>query len=154
MTEKYFVDTNVLIYAHDGVYPAHMEQAQHWMTRLWADQRAVISTQVLKEFYQVLTRKLVPAISRELARDELRDLMTWPVIETGARLFEAAWRIEDQGHCSWWDALIIAAAQHGGCTAILSEDLGSHLMPAGITLINPFASVLHEAPADYQTRGF
>ncbi len=153
MTERYFVDTNVLVYAHDGVYPAHMEQAQHWMTRLWADQAAVISTQVLKEFYNVLTRKLDPPIPQELAREEVRDLLHWPIIETDARLFEAAWRIEDEGHCSWWDALIIAAAQQAGCTAILSEDLGPHLMPAGMTLINPFTSAVHEAPARYEIRG-
>ena len=153
MTEKYFVDTNVLVYAHDGVYPAHMEQAQHWMTRLWADQNAVISTQVLKEFYNVLTRKLNPPIRGELAREEIRDLLHWQVIETDAHLFEAAWHIEENAHCSWWDALIIAAAQHAGCTAILSEGLGPHLMPAGMTLINPFESALHEAPARYEMRG-
>lgn len=153
MTERYFVDTNVLVYAHDGAYPAHMTQAQHWMTRLWAEQDAVISTQVLKEFYNVLTRKLNPSIPHEVARDEMRDLMTWQIIETDAKLFEAAWSIEDRGHCSWWDALIIAAAQHAGCTAILSEDLGPHLMPAGMTLINPFVSAVHEAPARYETRG-
>jgi len=152
MTATYFVDTNILIYAHDPVYPAHMAEAHAWMTALWRDGSGVISTQVLKEFYNVLTCKLSPPVSREPAREEVRDLMTWPVIETDVRLFETAWSIETHGHCSWWDALIIAAAQHAGCSAILSEDLGEHLMPNGIRLINPFAGTVHEPSADYGAR--
>ncbi len=152
MTEKYFVDTNILVYAHDEVYPYRMAEAQEWIARLWTNRSGVVSTQVLKEFYNVLTRKLSPPVSRELAREEARDLMTWQVIESDSHLFETAWSIESSGHCSWWDALIIAAAQHANCTAIVSEDLGEHLMPAGIQLINPFSNILHEAAAGYDVR--
>ncbi len=153
MTEKYFVDTNILIYRHDPRYPAHQSIAHEWLGRLWEEHSGVISTQVLKEFYGALTRKIAPKSDRQVSRDIVRNLYLWQVIETDSTIFEAAWRIEEHGQCSWWDSLIIAAAQHAGCTAILSEDLGPDLMPAGITLINPFANAVHEAPARYETRG-
>ena len=153
MTEKYFVDTNILIYRYDPRYPAHQSIAKEWLGRIWEENSGVISTQVIKEFYGTLTRKIAPREDRNLSRDIVRHLLFWEVVETDSAVFEAAWRIEKNGHCSWWDALIIAAAQHAGCTAILSEDMGPHLMPAGLTLINPFESAVHEAPARYETRG-
>lgn len=152
MTEKYFVDSNILAYARDPRYPSRQQVAQEWMRKLWDEKTGVLSTQVIKEFYSVVTRKFQPAVPRQLAQAEIRELMTWRLIETDQTIFETAWSIEARGHCSWWDALIIAAAKHGGCGTILSEDLASHLMPVGITYINPFADVLHESPANYEIR--
>ena len=152
MTEKYFVDSNILAYARDPRYPSRQLVARDWITKLWDQKNGVLSTQVIKEFYSVTTRKFQPAVPRHLAQAEIRELLTWRIIETDQNIFETAWTLEADSQCSWWDALIIAAAQHGGCQVLLSEDLAPHLMPAGLTLINPFNEVLHESPANYEIR--
>ncbi|MEX0448789.1 PIN domain-containing protein [Spiribacter sp. 221] len=152
MTEKYFVDTNVLIYKFDAGYPAHASIAHQWLKRLWRERTGIISTQVLKEFYGVMSRRITSEQPREQIRAVVRNLLTWPVVETDGGVLETAWTIEDKGHCSWWDAMIIAAAQHAGCSAILTEDLGEHLMPPGMRLINPFAGAIHEPSAHYEVR--
>ena len=138
MTELYFVDTNILVYSRDASEPEKNPIALEWLEFLWRTQRGRLSTQVLQEYYQVVTRKLAPGLSREAAREDVSDLTTWRPQTTDRLVLERAWTVEDRFGLSWWDSLIVAAAQRLGATHLLTEDLQAGQDFDGLSVINPF----------------
>jgi predicted nucleic acid-binding protein len=133
-----FVDTNVLVYARDDTDPAKHEKARAWMERLWTSATGRISVQVLEEYYVTVTRKLRPGLPREEARADVRDLAAWRPVRIDEGLLDAAWRVEDRYELSFWDSLIVAAAQAAGCSAVLTEDLQHDLEIDGLRIADPF----------------
>ncbi|NKI36446.1 PIN domain-containing protein [Wenzhouxiangella sp. XN79A] len=144
MTDRYFVDTNILVYSRDTRDPTKHRIARRWLAELWSSGNGRISTQVLKEYYQTVTRRLKPGMARDDARADVRDLQTWKPLELTAATFEQAWSIEDRMKISWWDALIVAAARQTGCTFLISEDLQSGQIIENLTIIDPFSTTLNE----------
>jgi predicted nucleic acid-binding protein len=144
MTGPYFVDTNILVYARDKGEADKGSRARDWLGFLWQAHQGRISVQVLQEYYQVVTRRLSPGLSREIARKDIRDLMAWQPAVANARLLENAWIAEERFQLSWWDALIVAAAQQLGCRYLLTEDLQAGQDLDRVTVLNPFAT---EVPA-------
>ena len=144
MTDRYFVDTNIFVYSRDPRDADKHRIARQWISDLWSSGNGRISTQVLKEYYQVVTRRLSPGMPVEDARADIRDLMTWKPIELTPGIFEQAWYLEDCVRVSWWDALIIAAARQGGCNYLISEDLQSGQTIQDLTILNPFTQGVHE----------
>lgn len=140
MSSSYFVDTNVLVYARDTSEPHKQPRAEAWIEYLWKMRAARISTQVLQEYYQTVTRKLKPGLTPEEARADIRDLGLWKPIQVDASILEQAWRFEDKFRFSWWDALIVAAAHRMECRFLLTEDLNAGQIVDGIEIINPFQS--------------
>jgi predicted nucleic acid-binding protein len=133
-----FVDTNVFVYARDASEPEKQPQAAVWIDHLWRTRTARLSFQVLQEYYATTTRKLRPGLPPEQARADVRDLLAWRPVPTGAEVLEAGWRVEDRFGLSCWDGLIVAAARIAGCEYLLTEDLqhGSDL--DGLRVIDPF----------------
>ena len=145
MTAPVFVDTNVLVYARDSSDPVKHRHARAWLELLWKHGLGRLSRQVLNEYYVTVTRKLDPGLSRTEARDEVALLSHW-LHEPGVpALLETAWAVEDRYGFSWWDALIVAAAQLGGCGTLLTEDLQDGLDAGGVRIVDPCR---HE-PAEY-----
>lgn len=138
MTGPVFVDTNVLVYARDQADPAKQAQAEAWLRRLWRDDVGRLSWQVLNEFYVTATQKLSPCLTREEARADVRDLLAWNPISVDGEVTRAAWRLQDAYPLSWWDALIVAAAQVSGCAYLLSEDMQAERNYGGVEVVNPF----------------
>lgn len=138
MSDKTFVDTNVLIYGHDVDAKAKHEAAKHVLQELWSERSGVLNMQVLQEFYVNVTRKIPRPISKESARLIVSSYAIW-CIETTTAEISAAFRIEDQSQIGFWDALIVASALKAGADRILSEDLNAGQMIAGIRIENPFA---------------
>jgi predicted nucleic acid-binding protein len=138
MNDKTFVDTNVLVYAHEADQGAKYEIAAGIVDALWSEGTGTVSMQVLQEFYVTVTRKIARPISKSAARFLVEDYAAWCVETTPADI-AAAFRIEDQARISFWDALILAAAQKSGATRVLSEDLNAGQKIAGIRIENPFA---------------
>ena len=138
MSVKAFVDTNILIYAHDIDAVAKHELAKQILQELWAQQTGVLSMQVLQEFYVNVTRKIASPLSRASARAIVNSYMVW-CIETTPAEISAAFRLEDEAHIGFWDALIVAAAVKAGAERILSEDLNAGQTIAGVRIENPFA---------------
>ena len=138
MTGPLFVDSNILIYSRDASEPLKQEQAMAWMAELWASRKGRLSFQVLQEFYVIVTQKLKPGLDREAARRDVRSLLSWHPVATDERVIEGAWVIQDRYKISWWDALIVSAAQVTNCRFLLSEDLpeGQHL--GNVQIVNPF----------------
>lgn len=140
MRDKTFVDTNVLIYAHDVDAKAKHEAAKEILHELWSERTGVLSTQVLQEFYVNVTRKIPRPISKESARLFVSTYMIWCLEMTTAEI-STAFRIEDESHIGFWDALIIASAIKSGAVRILSEDLNAGQMICGVRVENPFVGI-------------
>ena len=137
---KTFVDTNVLIYAHNLDAGAKREVARSVLAELWRERSGILSMQVLQEFYVNVTRKIPVPISRNLARSVVETYALWSVETTPAEI-SAAFRIEDEARISFWDAMIVACAAKGRAQRILSEDLNAGQRIAGVLIENPFAAM-------------
>lgn len=139
MNAKTFVDTNVLIYAHDLDAKAKHDRARSILGELWSERNGVLSPQVLQEFYVNVTRKIPRPLSRESARLVVNSYAVW-CIETSTTEIATAFQIEDTAKIGFWDALIVASALKSGAARIFSEDLNAGQTIAGIRIENPFAT--------------
>ena len=139
MSDKCFVDTNVLVYAHDLSAGVKHRRAQMLMEQLWESGRGVLSTQVLQELGVNLRRK----VSRPLAIDELRlliqDYSSWEVVTNTAESVIRALEIEHRYKTSFWDALILVAAESCGASTLYSEDLAIGQRYGMVQIVNPLA---------------
>ena len=138
MNDKTFVDTNVLIYAHDVDARGKHDAAKAILAGLWGERSGVVSMQVLQEFYVNATRKIAHPLPKESGRLVVSTYAIWCVETTPAEI-STAFRIEDESQIGFWDALIVASALKSGATRILSEDLNAGQMISGIRIENPFA---------------
>ncbi|MGB8425939.1 MAG: PIN domain-containing protein [Desulfobacterales bacterium] len=144
MTAKVFVDTNVLVYSRDASEPQKQEQAAAWMAHLWRTKTGRLSYQILQEYYITVTAKLQPGLDPESARQEIRALLAWRPIVLDDRVMENAWHVQDNFKVSWWDALVVSAAQLTDCRYLLTEDLQENQMFGSLRVTNPFK----EQPAE------
>jgi len=137
MSARTFVDTNVLIYAHDVDAKRKHDVAKNLLRQLWSERNGALSMQVLQEFYVNATRKIPRPISKQSARLVVNTYSSW-CVETAPAEISTAFRIEDESRIGFWDALIVAAAVKCGADRILSEDLNAGQTIAGIRIENPF----------------
>jgi predicted nucleic acid-binding protein len=149
MTAPVFVDTNVLVYAHQENEPRKQPLAAHWLELLWRDRSGRTSVHVLNEYYVTLTRKIKPALSAGDAWDHVRNLLTWNPQPTDAELMLRAHEVEQRYRLSWWDSLIVGAAQLQNCAVLLTEDLQDHAIYGSVTIRNPFSMGVSENRAAY-----
>lgn len=135
MTDVVFVDTNILIYAHDCTAGKKRERAAQALERLWDDQTGRISVQVLQEFYVTVTQKL--ATTRAAAREIIRTYTPWVHHPTSPLTILRASEIAELSQLSFWDALIVASAEQAGASRLYTEDLNAGQVIVGVTIINP-----------------
>ena len=140
MSGDVFVDTNVLVYARDAGEGAKQARAAEWLDALWNSGRGRTSVQVLQEYYAVVTRKLKPGLPAADARADVRALAAWNPVPNDLALIERAFELEDVGGLSFWDAMIVAAAQRAHCTLLLTEDLQAGREFGGLRVASPFAT--------------
>lgn len=133
-----FVDTNVLLYAQDRADADKHQAARRWVAELWQRRCGRLSGQVLNEFYVNATRKLKPPMSSGDARAEVRRFQRWQPWTADHATVETAWGIESRFVIHYWDALMVAAAQHQGCNLLLTEDLQHDFRIDGLRIVNPF----------------
>jgi predicted nucleic acid-binding protein len=138
MTAKVFVDSNILIYAHDADAGPKQKMAAAQIKALWEDQSGRISTQVLQEFYVTVTQKLGKPLGKSTAREIVRDYAQWVATPTTPQTVIRASEISEGWKLSFWDSLILAAAEEQDCSTVLTEDLNAGQTVAGIRIINPF----------------
>lgn len=135
--EAVFVDTNILVYAHDADAGQKHTIAREVVRELWGAGTGALSTQVLQEFYVTVTRKLARPLDRAAARQIVREYGRWRLQPIRAEHIIIASEIEERYQLSFWDALMIASAQQMGATRILSEDLQDGVVIAGVEIRNP-----------------
>ena len=138
VSDKIFVDTNILIYAHDVDAGIKHDIAKRLLGELWGERTGVLSMQVLQEFYVNVTRKIATPLPKEAARLVVNTYSIWCTETTPAEIAHA-FRIEDESRIGFWDALIVASAAKAGAARILSEDLNPGQLLAGLRVENPFA---------------
>jgi predicted nucleic acid-binding protein len=139
MSAKVFIDTNVLVYAHDADAGRKQEIAKSVVKRLSQQRSGVLSMQILQEFYVNVTRKIASPLSKSEARAIVEDFAHW-CVATSPTDIRQAFLIEDGAKISFWDTLIVVAAVKAGATQILSEDMSHGQTIAGIRIENPFVA--------------
>ncbi len=140
MSAVVFVDTNILIYAHDADAGVKRERSIESLRPLWDDDKGRLSVQVLQEFYVNVTRKLATPVATSTAREIVNTYGAWIREATTADTVVRATHIAEMGQLSFWDALIVASAEQAGAAHIYSEDLNAGQMIAGILIVNPLIS--------------
>ena len=137
MSDRIFVDTNILVYAHDLSSGDCHAKASAVIESLWEAGTGVISTQVLQEFYVTVTRKIKNPLKSAEAREIIRNYLAWPVQVNDPETTIRASGIEEKNSLSFWDALIVAAALRLQAKKIISEDLNHGQIIEGILIENP-----------------
>ena len=137
MPDKYFVDTNILIYAHDRSGRLKHDLARQLIERLWTSGQGVLSTQVLQELCINLRRKIARPLPVEEVRRIIQDYLTWEIVVNTPGSVLQALEIEVRYKTSFWDALVLQAAESSGATVLYSEDLAAGQKYGPIQVINP-----------------
>jgi predicted nucleic acid-binding protein len=140
MSDKSFVDTNILVYAHDLDAGNKHEVAAKLISQLWKSRNGVLSTQVLQECYVTLTKKVVRPLGKVAVRRLLQSYFSWEIAVNDLQTIMQASEIEEAHNLSFWDALIVAAASSKNAALILTEDLNHGQVIEGILIQNPFLS--------------
>jgi predicted nucleic acid-binding protein len=134
--ERFFVDTNVLLYSFDPSDRAKQELAHRWVAALWENAAGRLSWQVLNEFYFNAVRKLGSPTSG--VRSNVERLAQWEPVGFGLGLVHRAWYWTDKTGISYWDSLIVASAETADCAWLLSEDFQAGQRFDAVTVVNPF----------------
>lgn len=144
-----FVDTNVLLYSFDETDLDKQRRAREWLSLCWQRRLGRLSTQVLNEFYANARKRFASAISAGDARAEVRRYQLWKPWLIDQATIDTAWAAESRFQLNYWDALMVAAAQHQGCTVLLTEDLQHAQRIDSLLILNPFlvGPELLDAPA-------
>ena len=137
MSGKFFVDTNILVYAHDRSTGDKHLRAQALMNRLWDSGEGVLSTQVLQELCFNLRRKAARPLPVSEVRLLIRDYATWEVVTNTPSSILHALDIETRYKISFWDALIVQAAEASGASILYSEDLAKGKSYGAVRVVNP-----------------
>lgn len=137
MSDKYFVDTNILMYAHDTSAGEKHERAKALVEELWRDRTGVVSTQVLQELSVNLRKKVRRPLDGKAIREIVADYLTWQVIVNGGDSILEALDLEARYQISFWDALVIQAAQVAGAEILYSEDLSDGQQYGSVQVKNP-----------------
>lgn len=138
MAGRSFLDTNILVFLFAGDDAGKRGIAESILREGLADRSLVISTQVMQEFYSVVTRKFRRTISGERAEQALRDMMELQVVVTGPDLILAAAARTRTERLPFWDSLILETALHAGCSRILTEDFQTGREYGSLRIVNPF----------------
>lgn len=137
MTQKAFVDTNILIYAHDRSAGVKRDRARQLLTQLWESGNGVLSTQGLQELCINLRKRASPPVPVDEVRHLIRDYLSWEIVITDPESVLGALEIEMKYKISFWDALILQAAENAGATVLYSEDLSPQQKYGDIRVVNP-----------------
>ena len=140
MADKYFVDTNILIYAHDRSTGIKHERARQLVEGLWTSGQGVLSTQVLQELCVNLRRKAARPPSADELRRLIYDYMSWEIVVNAPEAVIQAMEIEARYKTSFWDALILQAAEQSGAAVLYSEDLAAKQSYGTVRVVNPLVA--------------
>ena len=133
-----FVDTNVILYTFDPRYPDKQARARDWLRVCWLRRCGRVNSQVMHEFYANARGRFSKAVSVEEARAEVRRYQQWKPWQVDHATVETAWALESRYRISYWDGLMVASAQHMGCSWLLTEDLQHGQTMEPLRILNPF----------------
>ncbi len=135
--ETLFVDTNILIYAHDRDAGERHQTARALLEKLWTELKPPsVSVQVLQEFYVNLMKKSVPEKEASAA---VHDYLNWHIVDNDRNLLTSGIEEQLRYKISFWDGLILAAARRAGATVLWTEDFNTGQDYDGILAVNPLS---------------
>ncbi|HEV2520954.1 MAG TPA: PIN domain-containing protein [Candidatus Acidoferrales bacterium] len=137
MNGKSFVDTNILVYAQDLTAGIKRERARALIEKLWDEGTGVLSTQVLQELCVNLRHKVARPMSSLETRTLIEDYLSWEIVVNTPNSVIEALEIEARHQISFWDALIVHAAEKSGAAILYSEDLSDGQIYGSVRVINP-----------------
>jgi len=137
MSDRYFVDTNILMYAHDTAAGEKHRRAKALVEQLWETRAGVVSTQVLQELAVNLRRKTKKPLDAKVTREVVSDYLAWQVVVNGSDSILEALDLEARYQISFWHALVIQAAQAAGAEILYSEDLSDGQRYGMVRVKNP-----------------
>lgn len=135
-----FVDTNVLVYAHDNSAGAKQFAARALLARLWRERVGAVSLQVLQEFAVNVTAKIPKPLPVSEASAVIAALSEWRVHRPFPADIVAALELKARAQVSFWDAMVLHSASQLGCRVFWTEDLSSGQRVGDVEVRNPFAS--------------
>ena len=138
---RQFVDTNILVYAHDTTAGEKRERSRIILEELWESGDGCVSVQVLQEFFVNITRKVPNRLDIETATSILEALSVWRVHEPGISDVLEAITVHRRTGISFWDAMIVRSASSMGCGVMWSEDLNAGQSYEGVEVRTPFATL-------------
>jgi predicted nucleic acid-binding protein len=138
MSGKCFVDTNILIYAQDRTLGMKHQVAKKLIASLWLEKRGVLSTQVLQEFCVNVQRKAAKPLDFAELSAILEDYLLWEIVVNSQNTIMEALRLKQRYQLSFWDALILRAAEVAEVGVVYSEDLSHGQLYGTLRVINPF----------------
>jgi len=138
MSGRVFFDTNVLLYMYSSADPVKQSRARALYREYALNSRALLSTQVVQEFFVSGLRKL--ALPRQVLREITAALLDSPLVTVGVAHIRTAIENEERYRISFWDALILAAADAGGAEVVYTEDLNHGQRYGPVLVLNPFRS--------------
>jgi len=147
MTAPSFVDASVLLYTQDHRDLVKHRRAEDWLDSLWRSSRGRTSIQALSEFYVTSTRKL--GVAPQTTWAEVARYFAWDPQPVDEALLRAAREAEVRYTLSWWDSMIVAAAQLQQCALLLTEDLQDGAVFGTVTVRSPFTLDVREAGTTY-----
>lgn len=139
MSDNFFLDTNVFVYNFDAREPAKTQRASELIRSAVASKRGVVSYQVVQEFFNVALSRFAKPFSVSEAEDYLSFTFK-PIlaVHSSPRLYLEALRIQARHQFSWYDALIVAAAQQANCSTLYTEDMQHGRRIGELRIENPF----------------
>ena len=135
---KAFFDTNILVYLFDAGAPAKQRRAREILTQHTLAGETLLSTQVLQEFYVVVTRKLATPLDPDAAYQAVRELAVMPSVRVDIPLILSAIQLSRSKRLSFWDGLIVQSALEGGASILYSEDMQDGQQFGALRISNPF----------------
>jgi predicted nucleic acid-binding protein len=136
---KFFVDTNLLVYAYDSSAGKKWKTSLEVLSLLWTHRTGVISTQVIQELFVSLTQKVKNPIRPKMAKEIISDLVQWPLVVNDGKNILRAIDLQIKYHLSFWDSLILQAAITSKSEFLLSEDFQDGQVIESVTIVNPFS---------------
>jgi len=138
MNDKIFIDTNILVYAHDRSSGKKYEISKTIVEKLWVGRNGVLSTQVLQEFFYIVTKKIISPLSISKAKEIVEKLLYWQIVVNDGQIILQAIDLCKKYKYSFWDSLIIQSAISAKANLLLTEDLQSGQIIEGVKILNPF----------------
>jgi predicted nucleic acid-binding protein len=139
---RYFLDTNLLVYAFDRSAGQKRDQAAQLLESFWENENGCLSIQVLQEFFVTTTRKITTPMNHSDARQIVADLAHWRVHAPNIADLLQAIDMQQEHQLSYWDAQIVQSAASSGCTTLLTEDLNHGQLYGTVQVINPFREMV------------
>lgn len=136
IVSKVFIDTNIFVYTLDNDEREKQKKAREILKRVVEGHQAIVSTQVIQEFYVVASTKL--KADRTLVKNIVHNFRNMEIVNNDLELIEQAIDISLVSQLSFWDSLIVAAAEKANCEFLFSEDMSSGGIYRGVTVLNPF----------------